>query len=1597
MVINPIVGVYIPIIRIPIKGGMTIPNIATGLNSSPPSGELGCPGAANEGSSFTAMAMSPILFSHLLDYEILSGASIYDRKGCILVNDIQVFDDDRIWGKICESPFGSLRHLDQTNFQGYKHSGQEVLIDISPYLLEHLVQSTTMLLFDYELTAGRGDFPTQALHMRPTTNIFVVPWERKQQSTPWMIDLFAGGYGGWSYAMKFLTEELQQYSMLTEFEKHHIIAIEQDTPAAASHAHNHDMILLPDEILPHDWFCQHPTSSVINAPIQSPRWKQPVAIVTPELWTISHPCQSWTNAAHSKGFEDTNGLAFATALGLIRIYRPKHVALENVKHFQDHCQFPLVQALIRWAGYRVLHQGIYDASQQLPVKRPRYLAILQRVEDSEDQFQWKSWKTIPNITPNIWDAWTPTSPEEFRQFTLAPEAQMMYLNPKLLPTGFSEQYHQDMMKFRIPPSNQKLPVFMAAYGSHHHLPFQLLKEKGMHGFFTKENGIIRWFKPEEILLLHAHPFSCTLLKPAELSWKFLGNSIVLHHSILALANILRYKQGFSDENDFPTIFQTLDSRRLRAATSMYFSDEFAWYVGQRNQIQLKRQQIHFLAKEMQWLGKSNPTWPGGVFFHPTHGLQKFEPPPTPRTSLSVPLTIEDSSENEDSHPKDSNHACDITIAASPGTYGTLKIDGLWQWTDLFDLWGDKLQPHTTDGFPLKLQSIPPKAFLMPTKSEVIITQPETDRYCVLWDDGHDSHCIPFVNGIQWKDAQRDHPQLTDFLYDDFGKIPPTMTMQNSMKVSVEPIMVQPFPDIHEAISAFEAIDTMAMIPGNTDILVVIFTGPADDLIRVLTFWHYALNDHWLHHHSRQMCFQVETPTKARLIFRPEGSSFATPIAILQRSIQAQLLKTVFASYHSKEDMNFIQVHFEHRCISEISLPREQTFADFHQLCQHMTLFSNQGNTPAILVGMKRIGDTITVGELVDHHGQNIKCVIGQTLIGGANKNDHKQSIQAALASVLIEHGVKLGEVSTHVQKIMQQIGIPKLTQTLFVATDPEQTEQIQNILTECDIPVHGKTAKIATSKAKYTKIALDQQMKQSRQIDVHHYKLMPGFFIRADGTSLPIQATFSPCISGVTMMPTANAEQWLQHKGKIIPEEMAIFLIGDLTEEQQQKTQKVVAPAYNTNGDQVLLAGWLLQLGETQVHFANQDTPKIQTLDVQVCSITLWSEDFTKEQWQEILKSPVKQTKLILDKDQLGDVIKNPWGRTYRQGKNPCAQSDATSVQFHTEIIIKDLRKLLHRSGFNKVFVTPKDAGGAPSQDWRIIWTSAIPTALEAQTMSQPGAAGLIKGHKNYGLRVEQSAFTQIWNLLHPGEEPPKQIPKGTLWRLHPLPYGVDKQVMQEWADNVGWSCFPIRPLGAKAWLMQSQDLPPKTLLSFNGQPLIIKSMPSKAENLTTGLIAGPKSKPVQESSPAPANIFRTGDPYHDAWAAWQPTANPVGKTTPMQQEGIPGPTTAHLQQHDQQLQTLESAVKQLEEAHRQKDTKDTAKFADIEDSIQQNHQQMQGAFHSLRSDFQTSLAHAITQQDAKLSKGFEELKDLFRQREKRRKPEKAEDMESSE
>ena len=56
--------------------------------------------------------------------------------------------------------------------------------------------------------------------------------------------------------------------------------------------------------------------------------------------------------------------------------------------------------------------------------------------------------------------------------------------------------------------------------------------------------------------------------------------------------------------------------------------------------------------------------------------------------------------------------------------------------------------------------------------------------------------------------------------------------------------------------------------------------------------------------------------------------------------------------------------------------------------------------------------------------------------------------------------------------------------------------------------------------------------------------------------------------------------------------------------------KQLVAPAINIDGQQCLIAGYLLQLGEKEVTIATDEGTLIQTHDVQICSFTMWETGF---------------------------------------------------------------------------------------------------------------------------------------------------------------------------------------------------------------------------------------------------------------------------------------------------------------------------------------------------------------------------------------------------
>lgn len=1616
------------------------------------------------------MVLDPLLSVTLQDFEISLPPDIYHRpRSTLLVGNLKDHDDTRFLGQLMQSPFGSIDNLDNLGFAGFQLTDHVVLVECETELKETILKSPKVLLFDFTITCGYDPIPERACQFRKGDTGIFIPWDTVITKQHWSLDLFSGGYGGWKFGLNIVQQYLANFADELTYPRHCVIGIDNDLPAVTQSSVNHSAILLPDQPIPNMFFVHNEHDAIFRASIQSPHWKQSVALVRPDWWTMSFPCQPWSSSARSLGFGDSNGRSLAYAIGLLRVFRPRLCLLENVKGFAEHPQFPLAVKLFSWAGYQFLHQGVFEASVHLPIKRPRFIALLARMEDDQRPFQWKHWGEGAPTNPKAWDAFFPTTPDEAVPFTPSPDAKRLYLDPALLPLGAPESSKNSMLAYRIPDPTKKLPTMMAAYGEHHMIPTSLLRQKGLQGFFTSEHGSFRWFQPVEMALMHLQTEPLVLLKPAKLAWHSIGNSIVTVHSVLAIANLFAYHFQDFDPSHIPAIFEQMMKHRFRYRTVQLHQDELAWYVGTPEQIQHSASQIRFLSQQMGWTGSDSPTWPVGEFFHPSKGRtsialsvpaipaesqldvkQQISISPTlefeiadieanlvqhqndekstPLGSETHPMVDDDgyddgihaTAPNDDLSTQDLfkalqqnipkgyeseedphfevNHPTEpdeqsvdtkrpvnpsIMIAAVPGTYGELILQPNATWDQLLPLWDCKFLPcnHEHINSPGCVQTC-----ILATESgyEQELCMPSH----LFLDHSNQTTLIIIREGQSWEEIMKSNHIPDVQFFDDVGQLFPTTKVSFASRISEQAHIIQPFLELQEFKEAFFEVIIQARIPTKTDVLVVHLQGESEQLIQIATFWHLALPEAWCEIHGRKRCFQALTPNSCQFIFPPHGNKFATPALDFKTFITMRLIRVGIFSVSQCDASHAFPVQFKYlgRVFNPCYVPGDMTFAFFIALFQHATWIHNFGCTPGIVVSGIRVGDIGTIQE-VSRNDAIIRCHIVNPLSGGGpstgSKGQHRQAVNAALAPMLLEEGVQLAKISDAVKTLIDQMGLPSLTHMLFAEGSATRDESFRLMCKNCDIPLPQKNTKIAKTQAKFQKIARDEAFRNNRNIDVSKYRLIPEFFRMADGTPAPVNGAFSPCVPGITMVNAQQASQWLTQKGKLASDELALFIVGDIGNDDDERLLQLSVPAFNEQGDKVLIGGWLLQLGEKQITTVSAEESMIQTLDVKICSVTLWSTDFSSDQWKIAVEQPVKFAKKLLEHDQLHQAIKSPWGRSLRAGKNPATPQTATSVQFHCEIRIKDLRPLLRRSGFNKVHVLPKDSEGKPDTSWRIIWTDMDITKLETIATPVAGTAGLVKGQRSYGLRVEQAAFQNMWEILHPGRAPPEQMPKGSLWKATPMPIGLDKDIIQEWARTHSWECFPIKSLGSKTWLIQASCSPPNDLMCFNGTPIIIKKVPPRANQPQTGILAGPRSNSTNDRE----HPFRRGDPFLDSWANWRPSSTPASSTAPSvttKADSIVGPTASRLDLQDKKIQELQQAVEKIHIDNSQKTQEDAKRFSTIETQISRNHEQVQSSFQTLRNDFESTLHRAMSVQDQKINTTMDEIKALFHRGSKR-------------
>ena len=1477
-----------------------------------------------------------------------------------------------------------------------------------------------------------------------------------------------GGYGGWEYAFKIAHEHGWPY--------HFHIGIDHMLPAAAQHSANHRTQFLPNVQLGPSFLADRHKSTTICASIQSNGWRQAVSMINPQIWTFSFPCQSWTGAAWSQGFNDDNGKVLLEGMGLARVMRPTLILLENVKNFSMHQQYSDFCKVVHWCGYRFLHQAVIDIQERTPCVRPRWLAIIERIEESPQPFTWPKWE-IKNHNLMTWGCHMKSSPDEINEFTISPSVVQKYMDVSYLPLHAPYWAKNKLLNYRATPLQNKMPVVMAAYGRQHELREDLLRSRGLFGHFTAEECKFRWWKPAELVIAHMQIEPMVLLRPKEIAWQTIGNCIVQHHAFIAVYAAFDHIYG-QIHHTFENILNRVESKRMTSTMTKLHDDKFAWYLGTAEQIDPIQKYVQVLAKELAWGTPDAASWPKNCFFDfelgciPIDSQQLIETYPviTPTVPISIePCTDPEELPQEVNSPLESPgdqipDSLDYQIQQKLQTAEfvekyvekateQMQIDSqnLAVQIDDYQIMSDESIKSESDfeGNDEELQNnlqaciVPPEQTAsntihmvtpllepgnysalcvltpMPVKA---ITQfwnhrvalVHADKYCHLGltnesifdpEDQLESGCLmpipcdsQYIQKVTLQSIDEKilifdiagqtyaqtmmHqaiPDLTRFpaheqheWFDEIGKVLQNPEHHNK-RVFAEPVEIGSCLDMKEFVTSMSKVTYEARIPSNSDILVIQFKGSSEHLAQVLTFWQTAIDTTWISKHSRALIRQIVDSNCVQLVFQPRGTTFATPISIFRYALEEKLVLTFLNSFSDQSENCEVSFKIGSRNLPKFFISKETTWETLLTGIRHIYAINEFGLQPSIIHSGKRlcagcVSDVSNGSDVITTKFHIVRPMIGGT---GA-KVEHKQAVHAGLSALFMEHGVNFKQVPDHITTMIQQYGIPRLTALLFQEETDKKESIFRDLCQQSSINLPIKTGTLAKAKAKFQKLGADRSVNEMRNLDVSRYQLKPGYFLTMQGNPLPITAEFSPCVPSITMMTAESAKQWVSQAGKLLPDELAIFIVGEL-DIPNIPLKQLVAPAINIDGQQCLIAGYLLQLGEKEVTIATDEGTLIQTHDVQICSFTMWKQDFNHDEWQQAIKAPVRFSKQLLAKDGLEEVIRSPFGRAFRKDSKPCSPPDATSIQYHSEVKLVDLRKLLRRSGFNRLFITPKTTSGKPSDQWRVIWLPQTVQQLEAMCLGQSSTAGLIRGRKSQGIRVEAMHFAEMWEKFHPGVEPPRKTPLGDTYKIQPLPFGVDREVLQEWADNNKWEMHPIKPLGAKTWLVNSTVSPPKDVMFFNSNPLLITKMQPKATDIPTGLIAGPRSTSTALAVPPVKQpmIFKTGDPFMDPWQS-----APAATVSKIES----GPTEKYLQQHDQQIRSLEQAVQDLQIMAKENVKQQDEKFQKIETQIQSQANHTQAVLHS----FESSLAQALSQQEGRISSSMDELKQLILRKDKR-------------
>lgn len=259
-------------------------------------------------------------------------------------------------------------------------------------------------------------------------------------------------------------------------------------------------------------------------------------------FTLSPPCQPWSQGGRGFGVECDNGMCFVESIYTIKLVRPLFVCMEGSDSTPSHRHYAILRAGLILAGYKQLWSNVSHYQGISKMNRSRWLAIWVRIDIPFEAFSGSL-----GLFDGAKCAWDDAKysffipPQMDHQLFLSHHLKNIYGDFKWLPKskgqGLSVSSSQDdVLSARCIRRSDTLPTLCASYSQQHALATSHLDAKGIYATLVVKQGKFAFIDPMRFIPLFGMPHNQVGILPVKIDLCFhqLGNAITVPHALLAL-------------------------------------------------------------------------------------------------------------------------------------------------------------------------------------------------------------------------------------------------------------------------------------------------------------------------------------------------------------------------------------------------------------------------------------------------------------------------------------------------------------------------------------------------------------------------------------------------------------------------------------------------------------------------------------------------------------------------------------------------------------------------------------------------------------------------------------------------------------------------------------------------------------------------------------------------------------------------------------------------------------------------------------------------------------------------------------------------------